>query len=108
MKTYAEENEEEPFDWNEWLEDAMQGKHSFADWEEANELAEDWVTCACGSQCAVIPRTKEGNPLDLKLMMLGVKFSYLISQQDYYGAKETLAAIERRSTQILAGMGVTA
>lgn len=108
MKTYAEENEEEPFDWNQWLEDAMQGKHSFADWEEANELAEDWVTCACGNQCKLIPRTSAGEPLDDMLIRLGVQFSSHIRNLEYVKAKKTLAAIERRSAQILTKMGVTA
>lgn len=36
--------------------------------------AKDWVTCACGNQCAAIPRSEDSFPKDKTLRDLGMEF----------------------------------
>lgn len=107
MKTYAEEEGVEPFNWHAFLElaieDAITGQESL----DAIDEAEDWVTCACGNQCALIPRDpNHGSPLDEKLRELGVNFMLAIGSCDYQGAKIILTRIEQRSSEILTAMGL--
>lgn len=75
MKTYAEKKGEKPFNWNEAL------NKKDIDWEELNDKAQDWTTCACGNQCAVLPRGLNGEPEDEILAELG-------DQQGFAGAIE--------------------
>lgn len=117
QKTYAETRGKKPFDWNRFL-----AKKKFTDDElmEADELAGNWVTCACGNQCSIIPRVKghyksAGEPKDYQLYELGLDFSHAVSDMaQYYGgdtggfeeardeAIQTLAVIEKRSAVLIA------
>ncbi len=109
-KVYAQTQGQKPFNWNRFLSPKTQ--RSKRSWEAAEFLAGDWVTCACGNQCAVIPRnTAEewwkpfGAPKDDQLDDLGVQFAKAIDKRDLAGSREILAKIEARSTAILISMG---
>ncbi|MGB5942084.1 MAG: hypothetical protein WBG71_04330 [Leeuwenhoekiella sp.] len=100
MKTYTETEGESPFDWNVFLK-----KESITEdeWNEASDLASNWITCACGNQCAVIERDEEGTPKDELLMNLGLSFTTTIYfQRDQSKALRILDQIETRSAQLIA------
>jgi hypothetical protein len=105
MKTYSEKQGEKPFDWFEFL---TRENLNDGDWLYAKDKAISWVTCACGNQCAIIPRkTAEGNingePLDKVLKLLGGDegFFYAIQEKDAKLAIEFLLAIENRSQYLI-------
>lgn len=104
MKTYAETQNEPPFDWNAKLDQFIAGEYPEEDetrW--LDELAGSWVTCACGNQCAAISRDPDsGKPIDYELKRLGLNFSVLIETQDWCRAKSVLGDIEKRSSELLA------
>src|SRR5690606_691033 len=113
MKTYYEEqtDEEKPFDWFEALTEVdMLSDPNIKgyDYEKFStyhdrllELSNSWVTCACGNQCALIPRRLEGDPVDEELNVLGRQFAIQIAGFRYHHAIEILHKIEERSSQIL-------
>jgi hypothetical protein len=69
MKTYSETVGARPFDWREFL---TRDKISDSEWQEAFNRSKCWTTCACGNQCAVIPRSSDtGRPDDTILATLG-------------------------------------
>ena len=73
MKKYTETKSKAPFDWFKALSKDCKDMNE----KEVKELANksrDWVTCACGNQCAIIPRGEEGIPVDKKLHTLGSNF----------------------------------
>ena len=99
-KTYSEEKGEEVFDWNK----ALSAKRiSDKTWDELVKKAGDWVTCACGNQCAIIPRNEDGEPKDKVLTLLGgiEGFFGAIRNRDREYAIELLALIETRSEQLI-------
>lgn len=72
--------EKEPFyDWNKAL--SYQRVLPAAILKEMADLASSWVTCACGNQCAIIPRHGDC-PDDTGLARLGGKFSEYIDQME--------------------------
>jgi hypothetical protein len=101
MKKYTETQGQESFDWNKFLENPPEkGSEEHLD---ACDLAEAWVTCACGNLCDIIPRSPLGGcPLDDKLEFLGIGFNNSIQDAEYDDAKEILAKIEKRSEEIIA------
>lgn len=96
-KTFSEVNGKKPFDWNEFLNREYRSNQ---EWIEAIDLADDWVTCACGNQCDVIPRV-DGRPLDDELSSLGVIFSTLVRSRDIKRSLEALYWIEKRTAELL-------
>lgn len=112
-QTYCETKDLQPINW----------------WDRINQLpnvdaevvsgwlneSESWVTCACGNQCAIIPRCANGAPLDNHLQNLGTNFyewwdcAYDIldgeSPDDINDIikqlKDTLTAIEKRSAELI-------
>lgn len=120
IKTFAEDKGEEPFDWNEFLN---REEYTLEELIKADNLASSWVTCACGNQCAEIPRVSErcigfNSPVDLILKQLGFEFSdklecmYIFKKnhnktmfdKSRKGAKQILEKIEIRSSEILKEM----
>jgi hypothetical protein len=101
MKTYAEKEKQKPFDWNKFLDKAIAGDTTRNEEAKAELLANDWVTCACGNQCAIIPRDEEGEPIDEELQELGNDFSNHINDKDWEGAKRCLVDIESRSALLI-------
>lgn len=115
MKTYAKKYHMEPFDWNKFLN---RKRFTAAALDHAGKLAGAWVTCACGQQCASIPRNDMGAPIDRSLRALGLEFVGCISRMQTartcFGApcfekarseaKLSLERIEQLSAEILAEM----
>ena len=72
--TYSEEMGQPPFDWHSFL---TKKRRTVKEWRAAEVLSHSWVTCACGNQCALLPRHKgcdqfpEGSPIDAQLFELG-------------------------------------
>ena len=81
------------------------------------DLANDWVTCACGEQDPQIPRYKvhtlaprpgristcsrRAEPVDQPLFELGLAFAEHVEANDFTMASEVLAAIEQRAAEVL-------
>ncbi len=108
-RIYAESKNKPAFDWNEFL---ARSSWSNEDLLIATDLAANWVTCACGNQCEIIPRRTHGCPVDFELKDLGLKFSEAIGFMRWArdpsfsaaGAREILAAIEKRSAHLMSRM----
>lgn len=101
--TYAEQQGEMPFDWNEFLNRKV---ISDAEWEKADKLAVDWVTCACGNLCEVIPRLANGMPDDDELAWSGARFSDAIATKrkpspSCKTSKNALPNLSQKSKQTL-------
>lgn len=102
MKTYAETMGHKPFNWNRFLARRIAGLRTPESDEKAGRVAGDWVTCACGNLCAVIPRYEpNGSPKDQQLFFLGNQFMADINGAKWAEAQRTLALIEARSKAIL-------
>jgi hypothetical protein len=98
MKKYTETKNRAPFDWNAALSKDCKDMNL----REAGQLkkrSESWVTCACGNQCEIIPREKDGTPLNKKLDKLGVKFHL----EGVYEMYNNLANSQRTSGQASLG-----
>lgn len=105
MKTFAETQNKKPFDWNKFLN---KKKITEAEWRKATSLAREWPTCACGNQCAIIPRhnigfISIGEPTDEKLSKLGREegFYGAIKNRNIKAAKSFLQKIEKRSAILI-------
>jgi hypothetical protein len=71
MKTYSETKGEKKFNWFGALKELPTE-------DVASELADkagNWVTCATGNQCSIIPRDEDDQPIDEKLNQLGLDFA---------------------------------
>lgn len=73
MKKYTETKNRKPFDWFEALSKDC-SKMTIKESERLANKAGEWITCASGNQCAIIPRDKDGEPLDKQLKSLGTQF----------------------------------
>jgi hypothetical protein len=98
MKVFAKK----PFDWNKFLDDRLKGvPMEKGEFTKAKNRAMGWATCACGNQCAVIPRNEVGEPIDGELYHLGLEFFEDIQSKNWKKSKETLEMIECRSSEII-------
>jgi hypothetical protein len=98
-KTFAETQGKENFNWFKFLN---QKEISEKDWFDAELLSKDWITCACGNQCSLIPRSGYLNhPWDDELRSLGFLFNLQIRGQKKGTAMETLLKIETRSSELI-------
>jgi len=67
----------------------------------------NWVTCACGSLCNVIPNrygVKSEGPLDERLYQLGSLFHRNVSDEEWNEAMWTLEAIEIRAMELISAI----
>jgi hypothetical protein len=96
--TYTEKQYQTPFNWNKFIN---QKEITEKEWDKAKVLAGEWVMCACGTQCAVIPRYDSGGPKDILLYNLGMSFTYAIDTKNIPYAKDTLQGIEQRSSELI-------
>lgn len=106
--TYAASCHRKPFDWHAFL---RRKTYTEASLRAANDRAGEWVTCACGNQCKVIPRLDDGEPIDDVLSDLGMTFYHWIGQmvaEDGITLKDarrealtTLTRIERRAQVLI-------
>lgn len=64
----------------------------------AGRLAAEWVTCACGQLCKVLPRTSCGSPQDKQLSDLGVNFcEFICRMRDDILEMDFIAAEKNRN-----------
>ncbi len=112
MKSYTKKLSKKPFNWNAFL---SKESYTEADFQEAQGLSKSWATCACGTQCDIIPRDDMGRPLDTMLDDLGLAFSFSIEVtatafktgpasevvKNLEIAKSILKLIEKRSAAII-------
>lgn len=99
MRTYAERSGRDPFNWERMLD---RNHLTEIEWEEMEELASKWTTCACGNQCDIIPRGINGGPEDEHLSLLGQRFLSLILIRSKRKALACLNEIELRSAELIA------
>lgn len=119
--TYAASQRRKPFDWNAFL--APDTVYNPRQLNAACKRSGEWVTCACGVQCSVIPRYvssdlwghSSGEPKDEALSTLGYRFhrevNWLRDAYDGVGtttvasaraaARSTLTQIERRARVLI-------
>ena len=100
MKTFAEAKGEKPFN---WYDELSQDVITSSKWGELKEKAKNWTTCACGNQCAIIPRDGSGEPDDAILATLGggEGFYKAIRTENKADALFWLDAIEKRSEYLI-------
>lgn len=98
-KVYAETRGAKRFNWFEEL--AKRIKKNSGPIVKLSKKAESWTTCACGNQCAALPRTKDGEPLDHELSELGVDFFNKVHFASWHDALDILKKIELRSFKLL-------
>lgn len=101
--TYAEVRGEEPFNWFEWLQRAINGNVDVVEWRNAERRASSWTTCACGNLCSILPRNERGEPMDPILAVLGgvSGFYGAITSRDPEQAAVWLGFIEQRSAHLI-------
>ena len=88
------------WDWYAFLDASEEVKKEYRN--EAYDLSSDWVTCACGQVCSVLPKGEYANvPLDCELGDLGIYFCDLICDEDWKNAKIILDRIEERTIFLL-------
>lgn len=111
-KSYTEINGEAPFDWNTALAADCKDMDPSGR-RQMRKFSLNWVTCACGAQCHVIPRDIYGMPKDMLLAKLGTTFGLSIRALSHatditianmyrLRAVETLGQIEERSATLIA------
>ena len=111
---YSEKHSRWIYDWPTIINDLEAGLYSKQSMRECKRAAYDWVTCAVGNQCALLPRNKNGLPADFNAAHLGRAFAQYIEAMIYssgadlalfsLAARGALAAIEFRSAKLLAEM----
>ena len=100
-KSYAQ-LKKKPFDWNRFLDHAINKKEpTQREWRKAVSLAQSWVTCACGNQCSILPREKDGEPVDQELSQLGLEFAWNIQSKEWTYAYKILQKIEKLSAKLI-------
>lgn len=114
MKTYSETKNKKPIHWNLILQPNRKRKLTRKQLLIMEKKSAGWITCACGNQCDIIPRSSfGGRPFDEPLYRLGVRFHSLIAEMHYnfgddeavevyrVGAVDTLKKIEKRSALLI-------
>ena len=100
------------FDWFAFLnQDIELVSEDYLD--EAKSLADNWVTCASGQLCKVLPKGNGNSPADEELYDLGMDFARKINNledtrqnEDRLKALEILNKIEARTTLLLEQMKI--
>lgn len=89
------------WDWYAFLNASKEVKERYYD--KAEGLSEDWVTCACGQVCNMLPKVSNLHniPLDVDARYLGYHFALQIDNKDWENAKITLDKIESRTIFLL-------
>jgi hypothetical protein len=100
-KTYAERRSRKMINWNDVIENRINGTSDHYTTHDLAQYAGSWVTCACGNQCEIIPRNGDGSPQDEELSDLGIDFSTYIGAEEWRLAKVTLSRIEARSKVLI-------
>lgn len=115
MKNYTTTKGELPINWSKLLNRDCKTMEYY-ETVEMSSNASSWVTCACGNQCAIIPRDEgTSKPNDTKLRNLGLRFYNNIQHMSAYvsdkkidlankhrrKAINTLNKIEKRSSELI-------
>lgn len=102
LRTFAETHNQ-AFDWFKWLQDALVTTPTEDQWDRALWIAQSWVTCACGNQCAIIPRHGNGMPKDDILRELGSDAGFFgaIKKREPDKALQYLRLIEHHSAYLI-------
>lgn len=93
--------------WLTFLDHAIADPESVIDTdehEEAIELSRGWPTCACGELCKSLPRDNAGEPKDIVLFGLGIRFYGQIQRGEFLDAKDTMKAIDERTVFLMEEM----
>ncbi len=103
MTTYAESKGQPPFDWNTFLSKALTAELPKEEWDAMEAFSADWITCATGNQCAIIPRDGIGMPENVVAAKLGGNdgFHGRILARDVKGAFHYLRLIEAHSAYLI-------
>jgi hypothetical protein len=113
-KSYAETKRLTPVDWHTFLKLPL-GKVTPSLMSKMVRKSEAWVSCACGNQCAIIPRRNNGRPLDEELAQFGgYFFSNIVTPQEAHqednvkaynvrrkNARTTLRQVEQISKRLI-------
>lgn len=102
---YFELKAQHPFNWYEALKQVMSEpnpKTRFLISQDLKLLSQNWITCACGNQCNIIPRSDTGEPDDEILSEQGLRFMEFVGREEYDKAIECLDIIEKRSAELIA------
>lgn len=110
MKKYSEVKNKIPFDWHKFLKNVKKRKTplSFKEKDEVEKLSMGWTTCACGNQCSILERDRNGEPKDSRLADLGCAFYANIVDCNWSKAQDTLRNIELRSATLIRDKAVAA
>jgi hypothetical protein len=103
-RTYSETKNNTKFNWFDVLQARVENKqdsNSEHSYQALVRKAGSWTTCACGNQCAIIPRYNDGSPMDSKLGKLGMDFYHRIVDAEYSEAINILEQIEVRSSELI-------
>lgn len=114
---YTEMHGHKPFNWIHALESVR--RHDGEMLQTLHYRATQWPLCACGNQCAVIPREEGGRPLDQTLSCLGSEFPetvmdmcHALTVRQFERARgralACVRAIDERALEILREMGIDA
>lgn len=101
-KTFAETKGFAPFDWNLFFDRLERGELKRGEKQRAKGLAAQWTTCACGNQCAILPRWDDGSPKDSHLWSLGLWFMNATKAGKWDDARGYLRRIEECSAGLIA------
>ena len=111
---YSEAHSKWIYDWPTIIDDLEAGLYDKKTTMECLDAVVSWPTCACGNQCASLPRDVNGKPSDSHLEVLGDRFATYVNGiigargQDRTdmatGAREVMADIDARSAVLLAEM----
>lgn len=102
LEKYVEVRGKEPFNWNKAIAAMIKGnKDDKYNAKDLYDRSGDWVTCACGNLCDIIPRDVDGTPYDGRLEDLGFIFHQDVAIEDWHKAKLTLSQIEKRSAVLI-------
>lgn len=98
---YSQSKAQEAINWHLVVERALTGDLTDDEQIAYTSYAANWVTCAVGNQCQIIPRTTGAWPEDDRLYYLGTGFSNAFRDGEYGYAKRILGVIEWRSSQLI-------
>src|SRR4051812_47695755 len=96
---------EDEWDWIRFLRGAVEREPDLRVVLEAQTLADQWPTCACGQLCKDLPRLERGEmvgvPNDQELRILGCDFASAVRFSDWPLALEVFEKIEQRTSELL-------
>lgn len=89
------------FNWITFLERAIKKQPSKREHDRIKLKSENWPTCACGQLCKSLPRENDGEPIDIELSDLGLRFSHDVKWGSWSKALRIFHRIENRTAKLL-------